>query len=147
LPTALINHRWSGGIPLAVFLGLAAVPDSICIEFLRTGILASDETLKVVPLARQWRLFHSLLDTGLVITNKKVIFYSTRHLGGLKKQREFLLRDLADFSYNPGADGNTWRFVLRDGNEVTLFLKIPEEDCQVIEEQLTILLAETGSQL
>ena len=127
---------------MAVLLGLSAVPDSICIEFLRTGILAPDETLRVVPLARQLRFFYNLLDTGLVITDKKVIIYSTRSFGGLKKQQEFLLQDLADYSFGSGESGNTWRFVLKEGNEVAVRLKISEEDSQVIEEQLSKILTD-----
>ena len=125
---------------MAVLLGLSDVPDGICVDFLKAKVLALDETLKIVPLARQWRFFYRLLDTGLVITDKKVVIYSTRHFAGLKKEQEFLLKDLAGYRVTTGVGGQTFQFRLENGKAVTLTIKISAEDGQIIDQELQSLL-------
>ena len=104
-------------------------------------MLAPDEILKIVPLARQWRFFYRLLATGLVITDKKVIIYSTQQLGRLQKKEEFLLQDVVDHAVTAGLGGQTFRFRLADGTEITLTSKLSAEDGQMIDRELGKLLA------
>lgn len=127
---------------VAVLLGLAKVPDGICVDLLRSGVLAPDETLKILPLTRYLRIFHSLFTTGFIITNKKVIIYFTQHFTGLKKKQDFLLADIADHSVTYGAEEQTFRFRLKDGRDIGLALKLSQAEGSEIDQQLRKLLAE-----
>ncbi len=126
---------------MAVFLSMADIPDSVCVQFLKAGILAPDETFKIVPLKRWWRFFYNTPNPGFVITDKKVIVYASG-FGGLIKDKEFLLQDLARHEFAASEEGLLFRFVLQDGSEVSVLLGLSEQDGRLIGAELDRLLAQ-----
>ncbi|MDR3589344.1 MAG: hypothetical protein P4N41_06750 [Negativicutes bacterium] len=129
---------------MAVFLSMADIPDSVCVQFLKAGILAPDETFRIVPLKRWWRFFYDAPNPGFVVTDKKVILYGSG-FGGLTKDREFLLQDLVRHEFAATDEGPLFRFVLKDGSEYSLTIALSEQDGRMIEVELGRLLAKVRS--
>ena len=116
------------------------VPDSVFVAFLKAGILAPDESLKIIPLRRWWR-FYSIPDSGFIITDKKVIAYTTG-FRGLSRHRDCLLRDIVSHTFQMAGENMAFHFVLQDGLEFSASMKLSEQDGKVIETQLCKLLTE-----
>lgn len=125
---------------MAVFLSMSDVPDSVCVQFLKAGILAGDEIFKIVPLKRWWRFFYNVPNPGFVVTDKKIILFSTG-LGGLTKNKEIMLQDLTGHSFEAAEQGQLFRFTLQDGSEYKVLLELSQQDCRVIDEELERLIA------
>jgi hypothetical protein len=125
---------------MAVFLSMADIPDSVCIQLLKAGILGPDEIFRIVPLKRWWRFFYDVPSSGFVVTDKKIVTYGSG-FSGLVKDREFLLQDLAQHSFETLEQGRIFRFRLQDGSDYSIPLMLSEEDCRMIDNELNRLLA------
>ncbi|MDR3562839.1 MAG: hypothetical protein P4N59_15570 [Negativicutes bacterium] len=126
---------------MAVLLKMADIPENIFIEFLKSGVLAGNETFKIVPLGRWLRFFYSIPNPGFVVTDKRVIIH-VDGFSGLNKQQEFSLQELTEHSFAPSGQGHLFRFLLQDGSEYTVLLGLPAQDCQLIDDELSKLLTE-----
>ena len=129
---------------MAVFLSMTDIPDSVCVQFLKAGILAPDEIFRIVPLKRWWRFFYDVPDPGFVVTDKRVIIYISG-FGGLTKHKDFLLQDLTQHSFETSEQGRLFRFILLDGSEYSVSLGLSEQDCQMIDNEINRLLAQISA--
>jgi hypothetical protein len=112
----------------------------MCVDLLRTGVLAGDEILKVLPVTRYLRFFHSLFPSGFIVTDKKVVIYSTQHFTGLKKKQDICLADLETYHMIACPEGQTFSFQQKDGTKTDITLDLSPKEGQVVDQELQALL-------